>query len=171
MSRLHLSGKLVLENDKKYISVVSNGGSTYVLPIEADGCIPDGSWVDFSGQLCTASVPEGAKMRKLHFGVGTLKKSIFVGYQNELSITSGTLAHVSELRTTPLTSRKVVDFIVADEGSRYNCIAFGGVAQRLLETKKVGDPINIYMAAFHSRIYVKEGEFRTAYEVCVKRFV
>lgn len=171
MSKLTLMGVLCHANNAKYISFVTTNGNEHLLPIVAPQDFEGGTWVFFSGQLCTVNVRGGdGKLHKQHFGEGSLQVSQIQAYKNELQIPEGVVVWVDEIRATVLTQRTIVDFIVADGSNFYNCIAFGSSARRIADIK-VGSPINVSSAMFQSRAYSKNGEPRVAYEVCVKHFV
>lgn len=166
MSKLTLMGQMRHIDEKKYISFRTES-KEHLLPIIADGDAAEGAWVHFSGILRTQFIPEGGRYRKAWFGLGHLHPSYDGLYANELTVESGVVVRVDELRTTPLTLRKIVDFVVADGQDYYNCIAFGKTADRLIRYKK-GREITLISAQFHSRAYTKDGEPKTAYEVCVR---
>lgn len=163
-------GQLRHIDEKKYISFRTES-KEHLLPIVSKGDAAEGAWVHFSGKLCTRFIPDGDRHRKVWFGLGDLFKSSEGFYVNELSVSKGVLVKLDTLRTTPLTFRKIVDFVVADGQDYYNCIAFGKTADRLIRHKKVGREIFIVSAQFHARNYTKDGELLTAYEVCVRDFV
>lgn len=173
MNKLVLIGRLKYIDGKKYISFRTES-KEHVLPVVANCDAADGAWVGFTGQLHTGSIwdAEQGRYHKTWFGKGELCE---VGecpyYLNEVQVCAGTLVKVDRIRTTPLTMRKILDFVVADGNDYFNCIAFGRTAERLLEEKQEGDRICIRSAMFHSRDYQKDGETKTAYEVCVKSFV
>ena len=169
MSKLTLMGQIRHIDEKKYISFRTES-KEHLLPIVSDVDAAEGEWVHFFGQLRTRSVPDGERHRKIWFGLGDLYPSVEGIYLNELTV-SGKVVRVDELRTTPLTLRKIVDFVVVDGLDYYNCIAFGKTADRLIEYKKKGCEIVFTSAQFNSRDYTKDGEQRTAYEVCVRDFV
>lgn len=170
MSKLILMGQMRHIDEKKYISFRTES-KEHLLPIVSDGDAAEGAWVHFSGQLRTQSIPEGDRYRKAWFGLGDLFPSSEGLYANELFVPTGVVVRVDTLRTTPLTLRKIVDFVVVDGQDYYNCIAFGKTADRIIQYKRKGREIAIISAQFHSRAYTKDGEQRTAYEVCVRDFV
>lgn len=170
MSKLILKGQMRHIDGKKYISFCTES-KEHLLPIVAHEDAAEGAWVHFSGILRTQSIPEGGRYRKAWFGLGDLHPSPAGLYANELTVESGVVVRVDELRTTPLTLRKIVDFVVADGKDYYNCIAFGKTADRIIRYKKKGRDIILLSAQFHSRAYMKDGEPKTAYEVCVRDFV
>lgn len=169
MSKLTLMGQVYNKDEQKYLSFRTEN-KEHLLPIVSEGATEDGAWVRFFGSLCTRSVPNGDKYRKVWFGLGELYPSEEGIYVNEVTV-DGVLVRIDELRTTYLTRRKIVDFIVAEGQDYYNCIAFGKTAERLISDKKKGSEIMLTSAQFNSRLYTKEGEQRTAYEVCVRDFV
>ena len=172
MSKLVLMGKLLHQGGKKYISFCTQS-KVHILPIVSDDDASDEAWVRFSGSLETRSIPveNGHRYRKEWFGRGELFPFAPGAYENRVTVECGVVVKVDNLRTTPLTLRKIVDFVVADGDNYYNCIAFGRTADKLLKYKHKGSDISIVSAMFHSREYVKDGELRTAYEVCVRDFV
>ena len=174
MSKLTLMGKLRRIEDKKFISFLTKGEHEHLLPIRTGDITDweDGSWVCFDGELKTAVTfdPVAGKQRKLHFGSGSLTSGVENTYLNNFTVTNGTIVKIYDLRTTPLTHRKIVDFVLADGNDYYNCIIFGGGAQLFSDTKKVGDKIDIVDGRFQSREYQKDGKTLKAYEVCVEHF-
>lgn len=166
MNQLSIKGRLVVKDGNKFISYLTQT-KEYLLPIKVDEVFADGAWVSFTGTLNTKR-KENEK-GKIWFGQGTLSSGVEGEYLDEFSA-EGTIVRIFDMRTTPLTSRKVIDFTVACGDSYYNCIAFGTYADQLVRTKKVGDAIEFNPAVFQSRDYTKEGETKTAYEVCVRRF-
>lgn len=172
MSKLVLMGQLKHIDGKKFISFKTKGNQEHILPITTRQDFDEDAWVILDGELRTASAFDKAtkKFHKRHFGTGSLSLGDNGVYMNALQIPTGTVVRVCTLRTTPLTNRKIVDFVVAEGNDYYNCIAFGEAAQRLTDSKAVGDAIDITNSKFQSRKYIKDGETRTAYEVCVSHF-
>lgn len=171
MSKLILMGQLKHDDaGKKYISFHTQSRQ-HLLPIVTDDDAAEGAWVRFSGKLHTQSIPEGDHYRKVWFGLGDLFPSEKGLYANEFTVDGATVVRVDNLRTTPLTLRKIVDFVVAEGDNYYNCIAFGRTAEKLIEKKHKKSLIWFSEAMFQSREYTKDGEQRTAYEVCVRDFV
>lgn len=172
MSHLTLYGRMAHADGKKYIQFVTGGGTTYTLPVVCDWDAADGMWVGFRGQLRTNNfIGDDGLRHKRWFADGVLFRSVDEVYRNELMVSTGTIVKLDTMRTTPLTNRRIVDFVVAEGDNYFNCIAFGSTADMLLNFKKVGDMINIYDGMFQSRDYDKLGETKTAYEVCVRHFV
>ena len=170
MNKLILEGKFVLRDGKKYISYPTMSKS-YLLPIVADGVFKEGEHVYFEGVLRTRNVwRDDGKSHKMWFGEGQLNSSRGGCFQNSFT-TNGTVVRIFEPRITPVSKRKIVDCIVAYEDNYYNCILFGCDADRFVATKKVGSPISISCSLFQSRDYVKNGETKTAYEVCIRKFI
>lgn len=171
MNKLVLAGQLWHICGRKFVRFRTESRE-HILPIVADNYdTKDGEWVRFIGTLYTKS-PLGTdgKHHKEWWAVGDLCKSSEGFYFNTLSCDPSKIISVGKLRTTALTKRKIVDFVVVNNGNYFNCIAFGHVADAICE-KKRGDIIDIYSAKFHSRTYEKDDAIRTAYEVLVLGFM
>ena len=171
MNRLVLVGNMVHVGENKFVQF-RTASKTHLLPIKSKDDFESGAWVRFEGVLSTNSVWDAAlgRRRKLCFGEGDISITVSREFDNTFSLLGGSVVRIFELRTTPLTRRKIVDFVVAKGEDYFNCIVFGKDAERLISTKKVGDDISISKALFHSREYTKNGEAKTAYEVCVRDF-
>ena len=171
MNRLALVGRLFHSGEGKFILFKTNA-KAHLLPVRSKEDFSGGSWVVFTGKLSTESVWDSGlgRWRKLCFGEGEISPTMSREYENRFSLLGGSVVKMFELRTTPLTKRKIVDFVVAKGDDYFNCIVFGKGAERLVDTKKVGDDISISTAMFHARDYEKNGVSKTAYEVCVRDF-
>lgn len=170
MNKLLLNGQLLREGENTFI-LYRTQSKEFKLPIEADNdeLFKSNKWVSFSGELRTQTYYEGERRRKRTFGHGTLCDAVMADYVNEFQC-MGTVVKIFELRTTPLSKRKVIDFTVAVDNNYYNCIAFGEQAENVRHYKREGDEINVLIALFQSREYEKNGK-QVAYEVCVRKFV
>lgn len=172
MNKLVLVGKLKHIDDKKYVEVATNSGKIYTLPIVSEVDFADGTWVRFAGKLHTRLVCDGRVRHKVWFGDGTLTRSTLVNvYLNDFNVDGTVVSVGSDVRETPLTHRKIIDFVVTDGINYFNCIAFGRAAFDIKHNFSVGSKIVVLSAQLQSRVYDKCGESRTAYEVCVHSFV
>lgn len=172
MNKLVLMGQLFHVGGKKYVEYVTESGNAHRLPVISEVDFADGTWVRFSGKLCTKLVMQEGKSHKMWFGLGTLSNSDAVEglYLNDFEV-DGTVVRVYGMRTTTLTSRKIVDFIVADGDNYFNCVAFGKTAARVCDYLSTGKAISLVSARFCSRKYDKNGKSLVAYEVNVRDFV
>ena len=168
MNKLVLRGVLVIKDGNKFILYKTNSRE-HLLPVKSDDILIDGDWVVFDGTLETQTYFENDKRRKRYFGQGSLTKSDSNVFTNDFTLL-GTVVKLFELRKTPVTNRRVVDFVVAKGNNYFNCIAFGSTAEFLLSNKKVGDSISLDSASFQSRAYEKNGIPQIAYEVCIRSF-
>lgn len=166
MNKLVLAGQLVIKDGRTFISYCTPSRKN-LLPISVmNDEFKDGDWVRLEGDLQV----KFTERKKHHYGAGFLFPSDVGVYENVLVIDPGVIVKLDSARTTPLTFRKIVDLVVADGyGNNLNCIAFGGRVDRLLNMR-IGQNIHISKSLFLSRDYVKDGEVRTAYEVCIRDF-
>lgn len=165
MNLLVLEGQLFHVDGKKFIEI-EKGQKTFRLPIECEEDFDDDYWVRFVGRLRGVFDNSTQRVRKVHYGVGKLEYS-YVSYFDHFECGRARVVSVGEVRTTPLTMRRVCDFVISDEdGNFINCIAFGGTAERL--QKAYRKDIEVREAYFQSRPYIKNGEEMIAYELVVQ---
>lgn len=172
MNKLELKGIYREEGIEPLIEYKTESRSHYLPLVFADNVsinFKDGEFIEFVGELRTINKSKSRSGRKEHFAYGT-GKVIEGGFSNRLS-TIGVVVSRSELRTTPLTRRKIVDFVLANGDNYFNCIIFGKKAVEFLETKDIGSKLYVEEALFQSRDYEKDGNVYRAYEVCVRKFI
>lgn len=165
MNSLKMAGELIHKDGNTFLRA-----GIHCLPIKADEHFEDGSWVMFDGVLNTGSfIKEDGKYGKTWIAVGKLSSNVLCAFANSF-VADGVVVKIMPIRVTPLTKRRIVDFVVACGHNYYTCIAFGEKAKRLLSSKVVGSLISIKSATFQSRDYVKNEEPKTAYEIVVQAF-
>ena len=169
MNTLKLAGKLKHVDGEKFIYFVTTTKREYLLPINALEDFDEDEWVIFDGVLVTNyrfDITDN-KNRKCHFGDGHLRKGSVGFYKDDLQLRDVVLSHKNELRVTPLTQRKILDFVLGDGGlAHLNCIAFGKVASEI-ENKSEGYNFKYLRGKFQSRKYMKGDQQKVAYEVLI----
>ena len=139
--------------------------------------INDGDRVDIDGTVRTRNYD--GKDGKRHLGIFVFAENVFMADEEDMNIVTGNgfVCKMSEKRTTPLTHREIIDFLVAihrkeSKGGTFSdyipCIAWEGVSKKI-DGIAIGTEID-FTGRLQSRIYAKEVsegvyEEMTAYEL------